>query len=135
MHPSSVTDVLYQQLNFRGERQKVISNNIANINTPSYKTKDISFENELSNSLNNNDLRLKITHEKHINFENENTKQSSVKVFEVEGLEEQNDGNNVNLDTQISNMAKNSIMFDAVQQSIKKDAMWFKEIIAASGKN
>ena len=36
-------------MNFRGERQKVISSNIANINTPNYKTKDLVFEDELNN--------------------------------------------------------------------------------------
>lgn len=47
MKPSSVTDTLFNQLNFRGDRQKVISSNIANINTPGYKTKELVFESEL----------------------------------------------------------------------------------------
>lgn len=47
MKPSSVTDTLFNQLNFRGDRQKIISSNIANINTPGYKTKDLVFESEL----------------------------------------------------------------------------------------
>ncbi len=136
MEASSVTQVLYKQLNFRGEKQKVIANNIANINTPNYKTKDLSFENELQKSSNKNDLQLKTTHPGHIGFQEE-TAHSAAKMntYEVQGLEEQNDGNNVNLDNQMSEMSKNSIMFDALQHSIKKDAAWFKEIIAASGKN
>ena len=38
MHASEVSGKLFEQLNFRGERQKVISSNIANVNTPDYKT-------------------------------------------------------------------------------------------------
>ena len=47
MHASNVSATLFEQLNFRGERQKVISSNIANINTPNYKTKDLVLEDEL----------------------------------------------------------------------------------------
>ncbi len=136
MQASSVTDLLFQNLHFRGEKQKVISNNIANINTPEYKTKDITFENELKKASNRNDLQLKVTHGKHISFETQSqVTKNSFNTFDVEGLEEQNDGNNVNLDKQMSDMAKNSIMFNAIQGSIKKDSAWFKEVIASSGKN
>ena len=44
MHASNVSSKLFEQLNFRAERQKVISSNIANINTPNYKTKELVFE-------------------------------------------------------------------------------------------
>lgn len=61
MEASSVTNTLFAHLNFRGERQKVISSNIANINTPGYKTKELVFEDELNNSINKNSLQMKIT--------------------------------------------------------------------------
>jgi flagellar basal-body rod protein FlgB len=43
MEASKVTGNLFEQLNFRGEKQKVISSNIANVNTPNYKTKDLAW--------------------------------------------------------------------------------------------
>lgn len=135
MEASSVSDILYKQLNFRGEKQKIISSNIANINTPNYKTKAMSFESELQKASNRNDLQLKTTHKNHISFDSQNEPVSKVKIYEVKGLQEQNDGNNVNLDQQMSEMSKNSIMFDAIKSSIKKDSAWMKEILAASGKN
>lgn len=39
MHASEVSGKLFEQLNFRGERQKVISSNIANVNTQNTKQK------------------------------------------------------------------------------------------------
>ena len=135
MTASSVTDILYKQLNFRGEKQKIISSNIANINTPNYKTKGISFEDELQKSSSKNDLQLKVTHQNHISANLQNKHPSKLNVYEIENLPEQNDGNNVNLDTQMSEMAKNSIIFNAIQSSIKKDASWLKEVITSSGKN
>lgn len=134
MQPSSVTDLLFQQLNFRGERQKVISSNIANIDTPDYKTKELKFKNELDKSKHEAQLQLTRTHSNHLSLMDSSSK-SSMELYEVKGLEEQNDGNNVNLDTQMGNMSKNSIMFNAVQNSIKKDSAWFKTVIDASSKN
>jgi flagellar basal-body rod protein FlgB len=134
MQASNVTDLLFQQLNFRGEKQKVISSNIANIDTPDFKTKDLKFENELDKSKNEAQLRLSRTHNNHLPLM-DNRNKNSMELYEVQGLEEQNDGNNVNLDTQMSNMSKNSIMFNALQNSIKKDSMWFKTVIDSSSKN
>jgi len=134
MQASNVTDLLFQQLNFRGEKQKVISSNIANIDTPDYKTKDLKFENELVKSNQEAQLKLTRTHTNHLSLM-DNSSKNSMKLYEVKGLEEQNDGNNVNLDTQMSNMSKNSIMFSAIQNSIKKDSIWFKTVIDSSSKN
>lgn len=132
MQPSKVTDILFQQLNFRGERQKVISSNIANLDTPGYKTKELKFEDHM-NKLGNS-LQLVKTHPGHMSLADDTLK-SSMSVYEVKGLEEQNDGNNVNLDTQMSEMSKNGTMFQALQSSIKKDSAWFKSVIDASSKN
>ena len=134
MQPSSVTDLLFQQLNYRGEKQKVISSNIANIDTPEYKTKDLKFKDYLDKEDEIFNLKLKITNQNHM-LPIEPKLQSNLKKFEVQGLEEQNDGNNVNIDTQMAEMSKNSILFKAIQSSIKKDSVWFKSIIDASSKN
>ncbi|MGB5866892.1 MAG: flagellar basal body rod protein FlgB [Arcobacteraceae bacterium] len=134
MQPSSVTELLFQQLNFRGERQKVISANIANIDTPDFKTKNLKFKDTLHKTQEENNLQLTRTNSKHIGLSLENTK-SDFEVYEVPGLVQQNDGNNVNLDSQMSEMSKNNVMFTAVQNSIKKDSAWFKTMIDASSKN
>jgi flagellar basal-body rod protein FlgB len=122
-------------LNFRGERQKVISSNIANINTPNYKTQDLVFEDELKNSSFNNTLQLKQTDSKHISSINSLSNFSNPKLVQVQGLEEQNDGNNVNLDSQMGEQSKNKIIFDAIQSSIKRDSKLFRSVIESSSKN
>jgi flagellar basal-body rod protein FlgB len=135
MHASDVTNLLFKNLEFRSERQKVISANIANINTPGFKTKDVSFEQELQNVKNKNDLQLKVTHKNHIATEIVSGKpMNKPEIFELEGLEEQNDGNNVNLDHQISEMSKNAVLHDAISKSIKKDSTWFKMMVDSSSK-
>ena len=134
MEASNISSALFNNLNFRAERQKVISSNIANINTPNYKTKDLTFENELK-SAQSPILKLSQTKGNHLpNVEN-NFNLSKPTLVKVQGLEEQNDGNNVNLDTQMSEMSKNKILFDAVQTAIKKDSRLFRSVIESSAKN
>jgi len=135
MEASSISNKLFEQLNFRGERQKVISSNIANINTPGYKTKELVFEDELNNSITNNNLQMKTTNSRHMVNSNSFLTNSNPKLMEVENLEEQNDGNNVNLDTQMSEMSKNKVLFDAIQSSIKRDSKLFRSVVESSAKN
>lgn len=131
MHASKVSGTLFEQLNFRGERQKVISSNIANVNTPNYKTKDLVFDEELKQQ---NILQLKRTTKNHMhNIDYKHL--HNPRLVQVPNLVEQNDGNNVNLDSQISEQSKNKIIFDAIQSSIKKDSKLFRAVIDASGKN
>ena len=134
MESSSISNKLFEQLNYRGEKQKVISSNIANINTPAYKTKDLVFENELNNKLDNT-LTMQVTSSKHMSSIGSNLSNANPKLVEVKGLEQQNDGNNVNLDTKMSEMSKNKILFDAIQSSIKRDSRLFRSVIESSAKN
>ena len=135
MEASSVTNKLFEQLNFRGERQKVISSNIANINTPNYKTKELLFQEELDKKALNNALEMKQTNIKHLSTINALSNGLNPKLVQVKGLEEQNDGNNVNLDSQMSEISKNKIMFDAIQSSIKRGSKLFRSVIESSAKN
>ena len=131
MHASEVSGKLFEQLNFRGERQKVISSNIANVNTPDYKTKDLVFDEELKAQ---NILKLKRTTNNHMqNLDYRGS--SNPRLVQVPNLIEQNDGNNVNLDSQMSEQSKNKVLFDAIQSSIKKDSRLFRSVIDASSKS
>ncbi len=135
MKPSSVTDLLFNQLSFRSDRQQVISSNISNINTPGYKTKDLTFDHEIKKIDDSRDLKMFATNSKHMTGTMDVPKTNEPKFIEVQGLEEQNDGNNVNLDTQMSEMSKNKVIFDALQSSIKKDSRLFRSVIESSQKN
>ncbi|RXJ90199.1 flagellar basal body rod protein FlgB [Arcobacter sp. CECT 8983] len=136
MEASGVTNLLFKHLSFRSDRQNVISSNIANVNTPGYKTKDLVFENELNKVKGNRELELYTTNKKHINPSlSDINKFNEPKLVNVKGLEEQNDGNNVSMDSQMSEMSKNKIIFDAIQSSIKKDSRLFRSVIESSQKN
>ena len=75
------------------------------------------------------------TNSRHMPNVNSSLANSNPKLMEVENLEEQNDGNNVNIDTQMGEMSKNKILFDAIQSSIKRDSKLFRSVVESSAKN
>ena len=62
-------NLIKDDLDVSALRNKVIANNISNINTDGYKRKYVSFEDTLQNTIKS--VRLKTTSEKHISSSNE----------------------------------------------------------------
>jgi flagellar basal-body rod protein FlgB len=71
-------------------RQKIVASNIANADTPGYKTKDIDFQFEFMSLV----------------------KGGASNVSEVAGLTVKNDGNNVNMDREARMLSENAIRFN-----------------------
>ena len=72
-------------------RSRTIANNIANINTPNYKRRYVSFEESLKNEINNAKIEVKVD------------KDSIVRE----------DGNNVDLENEKVNQASASLQYNA----------------------
>lgn len=112
-------NVLQKALSSSALRQKVISNNIANVNTPGYKKSEVLFENKLQDALNQTGLPLVRTHEKHLDAENDRSNlEPSVVTDNTTSM--RLDGNNVDIDKEMAGLAKNSIYYSAVAQQIGK---------------
>lgn len=89
-------------------RNKVISNNISNINTKGYKRFDVVFEETLKASSQPN---IKTSNEKHIkNIENS----GDIKLVRDESSSMRNDGNNVDIDNEMINLSANSMKYYAL---------------------
>ena len=126
-------------LDYRAARQDMISSNIANADTPFYKPRDISFQDtlvvkkaELFNE-HSQKLALAKTNNAHIPLSSE-ISNSKATLFFRDGHMARNDGNSVDIDVESTELSKNSIMFNALVQAVKKDAMMFKSVIDASSK-
>ncbi len=135
MEASKVSKLLAQQLSFYGDRSKVIASNIANIDTPGYKTKDIVQFDDTINQIAQNQQKLHMisTNDKHMRAQAVSSPQTYSKVI-VENLQEDQTGNNVDLDKQMADHAKNNIAFSATKQALKKDNQLMKSVIEASVK-
>jgi len=126
-------------LDYRAARQDMIASNIANADTPFYKPRDVSFQNELlaqKAKIFNNDaskLALAQTDDGHIPLQSEQSS-SKAKLYYRDGHMARNDGNSVDIDVETTEMSKNSIMFNALIASRKKSAGIFRSVIDASQK-
>ncbi|MDA7025869.1 flagellar basal body rod protein FlgB [Bacillus sp. CLL-7-23] len=94
-------------------KQKVISNNIANVDTPNYKAKEVSFKNVLNEE--SSRLNAIKTDYRHIDFKGN---QSNYSVVSSKNTSYQKNGNNVDIDREMSEMAKNQIQYQALVERI-----------------
>jgi flagellar basal-body rod protein FlgB len=88
-------------------RQKLVASNIANADTPGYKTQDIDFQKSFQSLLDG----------------------GSVQQTEVTGLTTKNDGNNVDLDREARLLAENSLRFSIASSLMKSQFTTIKEAI------
>ena len=91
-------------------RQEIISSNISNVNTENYKVGQVQFESLLSQS--KNSLRMKQTNELHIGFDD--LSQIDPVVTKKTGTAVKENGNNVDIDMEMTNQAQNSLYYNAL---------------------
>ena len=114
-------------------RQQAINNNIANINTPGYKRRDINFEEVLSRELQEKEGRtpLRTTHRGHspgVGFSRDS--------FNTERLSEfsyKNDGGSVDVDTEMANLAKNNIYYTSLVGQLSTRFSMLNTVIERGG--
>lgn len=106
---SQVYNLLKKGLDASSLRGKVISNNIANINTKGYKRYSVSFEENLKKSIDS--FEMKTTEEKHIK---DGTTSGEIKVEQDLSSSNRQDGNNVDIDNEMANQAANQLMYNAL---------------------
>ena len=87
--PEPISGRLEQYMDLLSARQKLVASNIANIDTPGYKTRDIDFQFEFMSMLKGHNPNL----------------------VEVPGLVVKNDGNNVSLDREARLLSENALRF------------------------
>ncbi len=107
--------LLKSVLNASQLRQETISNNIANVNTPNYKANRVVFEEKLQRAVDGASVNLKATHVNHFG-----TLEQMVqpKVVKDQSASMRNDGNNVDIDVEMSNLAANQILYNTLVQQV-----------------
>jgi len=103
---------LSRALDLTSARQSLVSQNVANIDTPGYKTRDIDFRQELQRALADDQLP-----------------QAAPVGRDVPGLIERPDGNNVSLDRESLLMAQNQLAFQVDVQLLRAEFNRLQEAI------
>jgi flagellar basal-body rod protein FlgB len=84
------------------QRQGVLANNLANVNTPNFKRSDVSFQGALASALQSSNGDPSVVD--NTAFTTSTDSSTSMRA----------DGNNVDVDVESANLAKNQLLFDSV---------------------
>lgn len=87
-------------------RQKLVASNIANADTPGYRTQDIDFQAEFANALG-----------------------TAPHAQAVEGLAVRNDGNNVSIDRESRMLSENALRFQAASSLLHSQIQMVRSAI------
>lgn len=98
-------------------REKAIADNLANSNTPRYKRKYVKFEELLNGEKDALTLRGVKTNKRHFDIPPMNERNVALLATD-NSVSTRLDGNNVNVDVESSDMAKNYINYSVVSQNL-----------------
>jgi flagellar basal-body rod protein FlgB len=86
------------------QRQSVLSNNLANVNTPGFKRSDVSFQSALADALGSAKSSSDTAGVDATSFTTQTDNTTDMRL----------DGNNVDADVEAANLSKNQLLFDSV---------------------
>jgi flagellar basal-body rod protein FlgB len=101
-----IADKIGRYMDLLSVRQKLVATNIANVDTPNYRTRDIDFSSELQNAMG-----------------------AQPGVVEPNGLAMKSDGNNVSLDREARLLAENALRFNMASNLMKAQLRMVKSAI------
>jgi flagellar basal-body rod protein FlgB len=97
---------LERYMDLLSARQKLVAANIANADTPGYRTKDLDFQSEFRNAFG-----------------------GEPRVVDAPGLAARNDGNNVSLDRESRLLAENALRFQLASNLMRSQLRTIKSAI------
>lgn len=119
---SNSINLLEKSLAYSSTKQKVIANNIANVDTPNYKAQDVSFKTELQNA----SIRAYRTNNRHIEFKQG---ASNIDITTRTSTSYNHNGNNVDVDKEMADMAENQIYYNVLVDRMNSKFNGLKEAL------
>lgn len=108
-------------LNFREMRQELISSNVANANTPGFKAKKLDFEEALARALDvDGQMNMNASDDRHFNVGNGGFNNLEPEIYDDPNGVVSENGNTVDVESEMARMNENKIMYDALVQLINK---------------
>jgi flagellar basal-body rod protein FlgB len=117
---SEIYQILEKSLNAASMQQQMTSNNIANVNTPGFKRSEVVFQSKLDQVLNGAEksfLPLTVTNKNHIPLTQQMTLDTvNPEIITNNETSMRNDGNNVDIDSEMAKMAENTALYSSLAQ-------------------
>jgi flagellar basal-body rod protein FlgB len=101
-----ITAHIERYMDLLSARQKLVASNIANADTPGYKTRDIDFQSEYQSAT-----------------------AAQAAAIEVPGLKTKNDGNNVSVDREARLLSENALRFNLASGLMRSDIRMVRSAI------
>jgi flagellar basal-body rod protein FlgB len=121
--------LLKQALHACALRQEAIAHNIANVNTPDYRRIDVSFEEFLRAA---QQTPLRTTDPRHVALPP--VRLADAQVTPDEDAPMRPDGNTVDIDYEMAQLAENQIRFQALSQLVNGRYQSLKMVITGGGR-
>lgn len=128
--------LLNKSMDVASLRNTVIADNIANVDTPNFKRREVIFEDNLHKALlkYNQHIDVKTTNYRHISTHNNSSgSQIEPEIVEMNDTTYRNDGNNVDIEVESAKLAKNYIFYDALAQSMNNEIKLLRLAITGRG--
>jgi len=128
-------NLLERALDVESTRRKVIANNIANVDVPHFKRREVNFESELMRVINeqndpNRRLPTKMTTPRHIPFfEPRSIDSVSMRINHDYSTSLRNDGNNVDIEKEMVDASKNVMRFNSYITSLNHNLRALKVVM------
>lgn len=121
--------LLHEVAGYLLERQNVISSNIANINSPNYTRKELQFEKELQAELASKRENITKTHSMHATRD-DNYEDDDSTIIESKNFNNVHGQDSIDIDKEMSLMAKNHLMYNSIMTLIARDFNGAKSILS-----
>jgi flagellar basal-body rod protein FlgB len=122
-------EVLSRALDYRSANQQIISANLANVDTPGFKPKKLSFDLELQQAENRRNVSLRVTDPAHFSYHQD----ESGGDFHIEIINENGDGSDkLNIDAEMARMTQNNLLYEASVRLLSKKFSALRSAIEGS---
>lgn len=115
----SLPNIMDKAIKSSWERQELLTNNVANVDTPGYRRKDLNFEKVLTSELE----KAKDIHSLDVN------KLYGEITSPYSGFQHRIDGSNVDIDHEMAEIAKNKIKYDALVTQTSRHLQRIKSVV------
>ena len=128
--------MLERHLDLRSIKHKLVTSNVANMDTPNYKAFNIMVEEELEKSMKSQNQPIpKKSNPRHFPLDGVHSSMHlSVQAVKEDPYSLKGDGNTVDIDKAMTDMAENSIMYNAGAKILAKKFQGIKNVIRGGDK-
>jgi len=127
--------LLERSLDLRSLNHRVLASNIANMDTPNYKAFELVVAEEM-NRFPEEGAKIPVvrTHVNHLPGRNQSSNQVKLKTAKAPEFSLRGDGNTVDIERTMGNLAKNTLLYNTETQLIAKKFNGLKNVIKGGGR-